>query len=322
MAQSVRTEVRPLVSSMPTTGFTIQTGGSARRKVIKNESGTFKVARVPGHSHNASAVLSVLCDLSRTRGGDINLSDPWSYTDIALGAADVGDSLPVDNADARDERAIERGIGEITIIPENCHQEIREPVRAISEIRKLVTAEDRLSTLTYVEEVGGFVDPITEKPYSSDYPDVYVDILHDRGDLTKATLAADDETYTAYNTPFTLQTDDFKRDEAGNGTGNAFVTDEDENLGTSGGSEWRGVVRFRWKPAERVYESDPFTIQMPNMWEVIPGVAAVGGNAAVPPDDSLNQNVSVDFAAMRTHPAKHGYCVLSRAELDSELALR
>ena len=29
------------------------------------------------------------------------------------------------------DRAIERGIGEITLIPENCHQEIREPVRDI-----------------------------------------------------------------------------------------------------------------------------------------------------------------------------------------------
>ena len=32
--------------------------------------------------------------------------------------------------------------------------------------------------------------------------------------------------------------------------------------------------------------------------------------------------VRVHFAAMRTHPAKHGYCVLSRETLDSELALR
>ena len=57
MAQ-IRTEVRPLVTSMPTTGFTIQTGGSARRKIIKNENSTFKVSGVPGHSHNASGVMS------------------------------------------------------------------------------------------------------------------------------------------------------------------------------------------------------------------------------------------------------------------------
>jgi len=161
----------------------------------------------------------VLCDLSRARGVDIHIDDPWAYNPIALGAADVGDSLPVDNADARYERAIERGIGEITIIPENCHQEIREPARAISEIRKLVTAEDRLSTLTYVEEVGGFVDPTTNQPYISDYPDVDVDILHDRGDLSAAPIVGDDDVYTAHKTPFVIRPDNFTRNADGHGTG-------------------------------------------------------------------------------------------------------
>ena len=135
-----------MVTSMPTTGFSIQTGGSARRKIIENDRGTFNVSGVPGHSHNASGVLSVLCDLKRNRGIDLNIADPWAYGAIALGAADRGDSEDVDNADARYDRAIERGIGEIAIIPENCHQEIREPARSIGEIRKLVTAEDRRST--------------------------------------------------------------------------------------------------------------------------------------------------------------------------------
>ena len=35
------------------------------------------------------------------------------------------DSAVVDESDY--DRAIERGIGEIAIVPENCHQEIREP---------------------------------------------------------------------------------------------------------------------------------------------------------------------------------------------------
>ena len=47
-----------------------------------------------------------------------------------------GDSQRIADTDARLERAIERGIGEICLRPENCHQEIREPVRSISEIRR------------------------------------------------------------------------------------------------------------------------------------------------------------------------------------------
>ena len=99
-----------------------------------------------------------------------------------MASDEPGDSEPVYNEDARLDRALERGIGEICLRPENCHEEIREPVRSISEIRTLVAPDDRLQTLTYVEEVGGFVLRVEEgepdaKPYISDYPDVYVNIL-------------------------------------------------------------------------------------------------------------------------------------------------
>ena len=64
---------------MPMEGYSLQTGGSARRRVIKplfkqaptnvfptqNE---YRVSGVPGHTHNRSAVVSVLVDLARPPG--------------------------------------------------------------------------------------------------------------------------------------------------------------------------------------------------------------------------------------------------------------
>ena len=59
-------EVVPDVQSMPTTGWFCQTEGNARRRVSKNKGseldGIYDVAGVPGHTHNASAVVSVDAD--------------------------------------------------------------------------------------------------------------------------------------------------------------------------------------------------------------------------------------------------------------------
>ena len=173
---------------MPQSGFQLQTGGSARRRNIKPTSTQtlttsfpnqthYRVGGVPGHTHNASAVLSVLCDLQRERGTALS-SDPmqWSEEKMEMKADEPGDSEIIADDDPRLERALERGIGEICLRPENCHEEIREPVRSISEVRTLVAPDDRLQTLTYVEEVGGFVSKNGEA-YISDYEDVYVNIL-------------------------------------------------------------------------------------------------------------------------------------------------
>ena len=78
----IQSEVRPDVLQMPHTGFIMQTGGSARKRVIKptvpQTSTTsfpiqthYRVSGVPGHTHNSSAVLSVLCNLKRKRGADV-----------------------------------------------------------------------------------------------------------------------------------------------------------------------------------------------------------------------------------------------------------
>ena len=162
----VQSEVRPNVTRMPMSGYLLQTGGSARKRVInplnkqaatdqfpiQNE---YRVSGVPGHTHNSSAIVSVLVDLTRTRGFDKDFPNVWAGVPILFRAADPGDSVVVRDEDERFNRALERGIGEICLRPENCHHEIREPARSISEVRTLVAPDDRLQTLTYVEEVGG-----------------------------------------------------------------------------------------------------------------------------------------------------------------------
>ena len=63
MAQ-LRQEVRPVVFNMPVEGFGMQTGGSARRRVVPFDTAlsSYKVTGIPGHTHNSSAVCSVLVD--------------------------------------------------------------------------------------------------------------------------------------------------------------------------------------------------------------------------------------------------------------------
>ena len=188
MAQ-LRPEVRPIVSSMPVEGFALQTGGSARRRVVPfdTSSNSYYVTGVPGHTHNTSAVCSVLVDNTERSNATFTIHEDFANAEVTHSVYDenginVGrytDSAAVDESEY--DRAIERGIGEIAIIPENCHQEIREPVRDIYEIRTLVTPKDKLDTLTYVEEVGGFVDQITgEVPEDEPtYPDIEVDLFQE-----------------------------------------------------------------------------------------------------------------------------------------------
>ena len=76
---NVLPEVRPLVASMPHEGFVMQTGGSARRSTIKNNGfDHYFVHGVPGHTHNASAMISVTADYSRTLDTALEISQDWA----------------------------------------------------------------------------------------------------------------------------------------------------------------------------------------------------------------------------------------------------
>ena len=134
---NVLPEVRPLVESMPHEGFVMQTGGSARRSFIKNNGfDHYFVHGVPGHTHNSSAMLSVTADYSERRGVAEDISaGVWAEEKVDLGVNDFTDSVEPDDAAQLYDRAIERGIGTITLIPENCQHIIKEPARSISEVR-------------------------------------------------------------------------------------------------------------------------------------------------------------------------------------------
>ena len=261
----VQSEVRPNVQQMPMSGFHLQTGGSARKRAIKplfTQAATdqfpiqneYRVSGVPGHTHNSSAVVSVLVDMVQTRGFDQNFSNTWADTAIEMKTADPGDSEVVLDEDDRFDRALERGIGEICLRPENCHHEIREPVRSISEVRTLVAPDDRLQTLTYVEEVGGFINK-DKSTYISEFPDVFVDLLGYRDPDNAPTTAAGVLTYTnvAETTPIRLAVD--------KATATNIVvlrpTDNDASIGTLvGGADWYGIVRFRWDSTDMLYRSE------------------------------------------------------------------
>ena len=163
-------EVVPLVQSMPTTGWILQTQGSARRRITDNKSkrrsgnfdteGIYDVAGVPGHSHNASAVVAVDADYTRYRTVALSVAELiWAYGALALPLGLLDDSVEPDNASERYERAIERCIESISLFPENCTGNIHEPTRSIGEIRTLVTPKARLNTLTYIEERRGWRVP-------------------------------------------------------------------------------------------------------------------------------------------------------------------
>ena len=154
MAQ-LRAEVRPVVSNMPTEGFTRRVRQAPRRAVRQDfppKASSYRVTGVPGHTHNASAVCSVLVDNTEKSNVDLIINNHFAYQQVQVAAERYTDSY--ESHEREYDRALERGIGEIAIIPENCHQEIREPARAIGELRTLVMPKDKRDTLTYVEEVG------------------------------------------------------------------------------------------------------------------------------------------------------------------------
>jgi hypothetical protein len=160
----VLAEVRPLVRSMPEQQYVAQTNGSARMRVSKFEDGRYRVRGIPGHTHNSTAICSVEADFTKMRLVDLAVAPTFRYTDEEK--YNAGDFTESEHFVAADEveiydRAIEKGIGNIRLVPENCHQEIDEPTRAIAEIRTIVSSKQQLDSLTYIDEMGSHVDAIT-----------------------------------------------------------------------------------------------------------------------------------------------------------------
>jgi hypothetical protein len=324
-----QSEVRPAVTGMPMDGYVLQTGGSARRRVIKplnkqEKNGTnvypiqneYRVSGVPGHTHNSSAVASVLVDLTQTRGFTKSFNAEWSEKVIELETDQPGDSDAYDNSDPRFERALERGIGEIALRPENCHHEIREPVRSISEVRTLVAPDDRLQTLTYVEEVGGFVG-MKKKAYISDFPIVNVDFLCYR-DPAGTEVYGSGGNSTVYksladgDTPILIES-------LKTGRANFVVqlpTDNTSSVGTlADGTDWHGIVPFRWNDDQKLYESESFVVKFRRVYEIQPGMQ----NGALA---AAERTLTVRFPVIKSTVASNGYCFLMAAEINPTQAIR
>ena len=326
-------EVTPVVTSMPTSGWRIR---SARRRVVYNKGTTldavYDVAGVPGHTHNASAIISVNADYTRYREVALNVgANIWAYGALNLPARMLTDSIDPDNADERYERAIERCIGYITLQPENCMSSIREPTRSIGEVRTLVTPKARLNTLTYVEEQGGWrvPDPVAFAPagapntgmrslLGSSYPDISIDMRPLSAVQAGPTALLADAPGNLF-----LQSgsDEFKWriESAGGGEG---------NIGTiQGPAVWDGTVTFKWDQDAHRYKSAQLTVRLNTVHQLkVDGTSDLHANGNGIRYNQLgvananeNPRIYVTFPAMQTSEAQDGYCWLS--QIDNEEAL-
>ena len=148
--QRILPEVRPFVRNMPEDPYVMLTGGSARSREIESEvSGNFTIVNVTGvpkHTHNATAIAHVSCDFEEKYAAP-HAQEPvdagWAR-DVNIGALDRYDSAIIEDEARKFDRALEKGIGSIRLMPENCHNEIIEPTRAIAEGRTIVTGGESL----------------------------------------------------------------------------------------------------------------------------------------------------------------------------------
>ena len=326
-------EVVPNVQSMPTTGWFCQTSGNARRRITKNTSslksgnadieGIYDVAGVPGHTHNANAVISVDANYSAYRQRALNVdAGIWGYGDLALPVGLLTDSVEPDHAEERYERAIERCVGYTSLFPENCTGHIREPTRSIGEIRTLVAPKARLDTLTYTEERRGWREPTDADDHKeateraemvSDFPDVYIDV-RPLTMVKPATLNLGTSPSSLY-----METPTFRYIIAGRGDGTGTI-------GTlADGTAWDGTLRFVWDDDSRRYKTlSTVSITLNDVSEV----ALADGAAQLPIYDTAigaaeagghAHRLTITFPILETTHAFDGFCWLGNLRNEEAL---
>ena len=92
--QHILPEVRPFVINMPEETYVVQTGGSARsREIDTMDNSRVDVSGVPGHTHNASAIISVTADYARTRTVAAAISEAWAEEKVDLAVGTYVDSV-------------------------------------------------------------------------------------------------------------------------------------------------------------------------------------------------------------------------------------
>ena len=300
-------EVRPEVISMSAHGFMMQTGGSARKRTIKFQSSdsSFPISGVPGHTHNSSAVVAIEADYTERRSKVINVSSAFGRvvggSALALPAAITDSPAMVDEAD-RFDRAIERGVGQMTLLPENCQHMVQEPTKSISEIRTIVTGKNMLDTMTYVQELGGWVNPADGTTMTDvSFDDLHVSVLgylepfknteysHPANDNidSRTTSAPAQIFHTNSSVVFNVVKDG----------------DESDRLGTTtGGDAWDGTLRFQWDDARRLYRSERTVIDNIRVYEVKDAQTA-----------AVDTKLQVVFMPFESSVAQDGFCVFSNS---------
>ena len=162
-------DVRPVVRNMRPEGYVLQTGGSATRKEIRMEGSQknplFRVTGIPLHTHNATALLEVEMSMIHEpidEARRLSEAGEFSVDALDLGIGDFVEAYNEQDDLLRDtfnlQRAIEFGIGTVQLQPENSVNFISEPTRAIAEIRTLVSANDALKTMTFVDQTFAYMD--------------------------------------------------------------------------------------------------------------------------------------------------------------------
>ena len=180
------TNVRPQVTNMRPSGYFLQTDGSATKQVVEPEGDAkrtiFRVTGIPGHTHTASALLDVEVTKKTISDQPVLISNALEFSTEAINVsgAEVDDNesrQTYDELIRRAQRAIEFGIGNVELKPENCKNYIDEPTRAIAEIRTLVSPDYARSASTYVrtEHLRTERDGVT--PVPEQMPTVFVPIL-------------------------------------------------------------------------------------------------------------------------------------------------
>ena len=159
------------------------------------------------------------------------------------------DSVEPDNLDERTDRAIERGIGNIVLIPENCQHIIDEPTRSVSEIRTIVTPRDRLDTLTYVDNLYGYVDPVDgERRLFNQLEPVMINFYGYQQPYVRSDAG---DRPVLSGSPVTI------------GSHYEYVRYIVSSQGTDDkyaqGPKWDGWVPFYWDDTSHTYKSRPFS---------------------------------------------------------------
>ena len=315
-----RPEVNPVVTNMPIQGNRLHSGGSARTRVIKplkitESSFEFDVSGVPGHTHNASAVVSVTADYTKQRDTAINIAEnAWAPGALVIPNNVTTDSVLPADFEERADRAIERGIGTIAMTPENCHSFISEPTRSISEIRTLVSPADQLDTLTYVEEESGWQVVAAGNvltPLISNFPDIVVDILplsHFQEECTFQGVGAVPAVYVI-------------REDATTFDGVGAMTAASDGSGTISVA-FDGCLEFVWDNDTSQYVSKQVTFTPTCVTRVVGPVTTrytAKANAGAGAVATLQPEITISIPPIRTTVAKNGYCLLCDDDVQNPL---